>query len=175
MVTPSSSISMTSGDDSLGGRPGGKIGYGLPYTSNSLASLLAAAWIGMPVQWKPKGNKTFFPSMRLKCAAKIAFVKEKAWPMCSRPFMYGYGKVHMNFSLVLSGASHSKICQHVRGQAFTELIMIRTTGHVSRNSESKLRMKRSRPEAWPSASPISSAHQLQSAGAGLSCTTPGTC
>ena len=46
--------------------------------------------------------------------------------------------------------------------------MIRTTGHVSRNSESKLRMKRSRPEAWPSASPISSAHQLQSAGAGLS-------
>ena len=26
--------------------------------------------------------------------------------------MYGYGKVHMNFSLLLSGASHSKTCQN---------------------------------------------------------------
>lgn len=30
----------------------------------SALSLLAAAWIGIPVQWKPKGNSAFLPLSR---------------------------------------------------------------------------------------------------------------
>ena len=41
----------------------GKTG-GLPYSSISRFNLFAAAWIGMPVQWKPKGRRTFLPSRR---------------------------------------------------------------------------------------------------------------
>ena len=52
--------------------------------------------------------------------------------------------------------------------------MIRTRVSASQHSESKLRMKLRRLEAWPSASPTSSAHQLQSAEAGLSCKAPGS-
>ena len=64
--------------------------------SSSRRSRLAAAWMGMPVQWKAKGKRTRLPRRRWYTAANSALVTVKAWPRCSRPFMYGYGKVHMN-------------------------------------------------------------------------------
>jgi hypothetical protein len=57
---------------------------------------LAAAWIGMPVQWNPNGKSALYPLRRLYPAANSAFVREKACPRWRRPFMYGYGKVTMN-------------------------------------------------------------------------------
>jgi hypothetical protein len=60
-----------------------------PYVSISRRSLFAAAWIGMPVQWKEKGKSTAAPLIRWYPAAKSALVSEKACPKCSRPFMYG--------------------------------------------------------------------------------------
>ena len=72
------------------------MGSGWPYVAYSFFSLNAAAWIGMPVQWNANGKSAFFPCIRSKLTANSAFVIEKAWPMCSRPFMYGYGKVTRN-------------------------------------------------------------------------------
>ncbi len=69
---------------------------GLPYVAISSLSLFAAAWIGMPVQWKPNGNSTLSPLSRWYAAANSALVSENAWPRWSRPFMYGYGNVTMN-------------------------------------------------------------------------------
>ena len=83
IAPPSASISTTSGGD------GGKLGSGWPYVAYSFFSLNAAAWIGMPVQWNANGKSAFFPCIRSKLTANSAFVIEKAWPMCSRPFMRG--------------------------------------------------------------------------------------
>jgi len=68
----------------------------LPYFSNSLVNLMAAAHIGIPVQWKPNGNNTLYPLSLLYQALKSHLVIEKAWPRCNRPFMYAYGKVWKN-------------------------------------------------------------------------------
>ena len=51
--------------------------------------------MGMPVQWKPKGNKTLKPLNLLKPAANSAFVNENAWPRWRRPFMYGYLRAYI--------------------------------------------------------------------------------
>lgn len=64
--------------------------------------------MGMPVQWKPKGNRAFLPWVRSKPAANSALESEKACPRCRRPFMYGYGNVTRYFSWPSSPASTSK-------------------------------------------------------------------
>eukprot|EP00966_Prymnesium_polylepis_P290018 6699371-Prymnesium_polylepis.1 len=58
MAPSSGSDSTTSGGDA------GKLGVGEPYSSYSFFSLYAAAWIGIPVQWKPNGKSAFLPCMR---------------------------------------------------------------------------------------------------------------
>ena len=74
----------------------------------------AAAWIGMPVQWNANGKSAFFPCIRSKLTANSAFVIEKAWPMCSRPFMYGYGKVTRN--LPPSCTAGGELCVSARAR-----------------------------------------------------------
>ena len=66
----------------------GKLG-GLPNFSISLEILFAAAAMGMPVQWNAKGKMACLPCMRWKATVNSAFVKEKEWPTCRRPFIYG--------------------------------------------------------------------------------------
>eukprot|EP00962_Isochrysis_galbana_P007293 scaffold1970_cov114-Isochrysis_galbana.AAC.1 len=86
VMAPSSAsmpLSTTSGGEV------GKFGSGEPYVWSSFFSLCAAAWIGMPVQWKPNGKSAFLPCIRWNATANSALVSEKAWPRCSRPFMYG--------------------------------------------------------------------------------------
>ena len=56
--TAEEDVQTTSGGD------GGKFGRGQPYSSYSFFSLNAAAWMGMPVQWKANGNSAFLPSKR---------------------------------------------------------------------------------------------------------------
>ena len=58
--------------------------------------LMAAAQIGIPVQWKPKGNNTLYPLSLLYQALKSHLVMENACPKWSRPFIYAYGKVWKN-------------------------------------------------------------------------------
>ena len=105
MLPPSASSppSTTSGGE------GGKLGTGLPYVSYSFFSLTAAAWMGMPVQWKANGKSAFLPWRRWKATANSALLSEKPCPMCSRPFMYGYGNVtrYLPPSHAPSGASTS--------------------------------------------------------------------
>lgn len=60
---------------------------------------MAAAEMGIPVQWKPKGNSTLNPQSLLYQALKSHLDIEKAWPRCKRPFMYAYGKVMKNLGL----------------------------------------------------------------------------
>mmetsp|Transcript_49963 Transcript_49963/g.140835 ORF Transcript_49963/g.140835 Transcript_49963/m.140835 type:complete len:218 (-) Transcript_49963:255-908(-) len=86
-VTQLSSISGSPAFSAIEGRPAGNVGMVDPYFAYSRFSLFAAAWMGIPVQWKPKGNRAFLPRRRLNCVAKIAFVRLKAWPMWSTPFM----------------------------------------------------------------------------------------
>ncbi|KAJ0501776.1 hypothetical protein HanHA300_Chr11g0404991 [Helianthus annuus] len=82
----------------------GKTG-GLPNFSISLRSLSADALIGIPVQWKPKGKRTFAPVNLWYAAANSSLEREKAWPKCKYPFMYGKGKVPKNFWASLGGWS----------------------------------------------------------------------
>ena len=46
----------------------------------SLLSLLAAAWIGMPVQWKLNGKMAFFPSCLWYLTWNSHLDNENAWP-----------------------------------------------------------------------------------------------
>lgn len=45
-------------------------------------SLSAEATIGAPVQWKPIGNGTFLPGIRMKPTVNSVFVTVKAWLSC---------------------------------------------------------------------------------------------
>ena len=47
-------------------------------------------------RWFVDNSKLRSTSPVLPYHLRAAFVIEKAWPMCSRPFMYGYGKVTRN-------------------------------------------------------------------------------
>ncbi|EJK66152.1 hypothetical protein THAOC_12944 [Thalassiosira oceanica] len=44
--------------------------------------------MGIPVQWKAKGNSEFFPRFRSNCALNTAFVRLKACPRWRWPFEY---------------------------------------------------------------------------------------
>ena len=77
------STSISSSSSSLG-----KTG-GHPYVEISRLSLLAEAWMGMPVQWNAWGKSTLRLHRRWYADANSSFEREKACPMWRRPFMYG--------------------------------------------------------------------------------------
>ena len=69
---------------------------GFPYLAISFLILSADALMGMPVQWNAKGKRVSSPLRRWYADANSSLDSEKAWPRCSMPFMYGYGKLPKN-------------------------------------------------------------------------------